>query len=312
MRLQTTTLSLLFTAGILAGTGAVHSASAQNLLLVPETSTHKVYAFNAFDGSLVSSNFIPADTHLKTPRKVVDSGQGSLLISDAGAGAIFEYSYGGSYLRTVATVTSPGSLAVNNGNIYVPVGGVAGPNSVQTFAYSGASLGTFSSDSHIGNPFDIVFRANDVLISNVKTNTIDSFDLSGNYISSFAGTTIKTPEQISLEASGKVLVAGNAGGSGTFGVYEYDATGATSSKIVSGVSPRGVYRLGNGNIIASVGVSVNVYNPTTGGSSTVTTLSGGAFQYFTPQTIVPEPGGVAWLCAGMSGAGLLALRRRRR
>ena len=306
--------TLPFAASTLLTLALPHFAAADNLLLIPDISTttgKRVLAFSPVDGSLVNANFIPRDAvHLTSPKDVVPSGNGTLLVSDQVMNAVYEYSYSGAYLRTVTSQATSGiqnlrGLAVHNNQIYVTVGAGTLTNTVQTFAMDGTALGAFAT-SHFNSPYDIIFRSGDALISNQGTNTIDRYDLSGNYLSTFPASGVKFPQQITQEASGNLLVGGF---SAPAGIYEFDASG-NKVGLYSGASlfPRGAYELGNGNVLFTDGTSVREYNRAT--NAITTSFTGGNFNYIQLANVTPEPGIAALLAAG-SLASCFALRRRK-
>ena len=98
------------------------AAVADSLLLIPDTAADKVWAFSAYDGSVVSNAFIPNDGRQKQVMQVVQTPRGTILTADVGNDqsctaddAIREYSLCGQYIRTLAGpsdgVCNPESLA---------------------------------------------------------------------------------------------------------------------------------------------------------------------------------------------------------
>ena len=60
-------------------------AAAEDLLLIPDTSRDKIWAFSAYDGSLVSNNYIPSDGRMKQVIQVAQTPQGTILMADVGS-----------------------------------------------------------------------------------------------------------------------------------------------------------------------------------------------------------------------------------
>ncbi|NBQ13933.1 MAG: hypothetical protein EBU31_04825, partial [Proteobacteria bacterium] len=56
-------------------------AAAENLLLIPDTSKDKIWAFSAYDGALVSNNYIPNDGRMKQVIQVAQTPQGTILMA---------------------------------------------------------------------------------------------------------------------------------------------------------------------------------------------------------------------------------------
>ena len=93
------------------------------MLLIPDSGFDKVWAFDPFDGSLVNSDFIPNHVSLSQPINAVDSGRGTVLVTDEVNDAVLEFGYNGAFLGTFADATDgidgPFGLTVYNGQVYV-------------------------------------------------------------------------------------------------------------------------------------------------------------------------------------------------
>lgn len=284
------------------------SASAQ-VLLVPDWTGDKVWAFNPVNGSLVSNNFIPADGRMNSPKNAVDSGRGTILVSDQINDTVLEYGYNGIFIQTIAGPTEGldniRGIAVSGGSVYVTVGGNTGGlnNTIQKCSLVAPSCTTFI-NTNLSSPFDVYFRQNDILVSNSSSNLIQRYDLAGSFLNTWHSGEIRFPQQILNDgATTDLLIAGFSLPSG---VYRYDANGTqlgAGPYVASGFGPRGGYRLGNGNILATNGSTVTVFDPASGATTVVAT--GGNFQYI-EYSPVPEPATLALVAIGA-----LALRRRK-
>lgn len=281
----------------------VPGALAQDYLLIPDSTTDRVSAFSPFDGSIVNLDFIPNDGHLSTPIAAIPSGRGTIFVSDQIADAVFEYGLDGAYIGTIADngvgLDNVRGIAVSNNWLYVTVGSGALTDTVQRFDLNGGNQSTFAT---VSNPFDVYFRENDVLVSNIDDDNIDSFDFDGNYNGPFhdsdGNTGVDFPEQINRRSNGNVIVAGF---STPAGIFEYDTLGNELNYYSVSTGLRGVYELGNGNYLWTNGSGVQTFNPSTGEVALVTA---GSYRFI---HAVPEPGTLALL---LIGAGC-AIRRRR-
>lgn len=281
-----------------------HAQAQSSFLLVPDSTGDRVLALDPFDGALINANFIvdpfnpTAGTgHLQTSLNAIPSGSGTILVSDQISDAIFEYSASGTFLRTVVDNTSGldniRGIAVSGGDLFVTVGSGIYTGTVQRFQLNGTRVGTFATLPTTGaSPFDVLFRAGDVLVSDSASADIERFSLSGAYLGKFVDsngiTNIDFPEQLNLRANGNLLAAGF---SAPVGVYEFNGvTGATVNFFQIGDGNRGVYELGNGQILYTDGNSITRYNPSTGTEQNI--ITGGSFRYierFDAAADIPEP-----------------------
>lgn len=287
------------------------SASAQQVLLIPNSGSgfDNVWAFDPFDGSLVDNNIIAADGIMQQVTKVVDTGSGIFMV-DESADSVYRYSSSGVYQSTIASLAANGidqpfSIAFSNNQLYVSVVQGLNPNTIQRFDLDGSNQVTWANVP--GNPRDILFRAGDVLVGDSTNDDIHSFSfagaLGGTFHNSDGATGIDFPNQMVEQANGNILAAGFTA---PFGIYEYDASGLQTNFWALNTSPRGVYRLGNGNILWAGGTRVGVIDPATGISVDIVNISGGSFRFISPSNI-PAPGAAAALAL----AGLGSVRRRR-
>ena len=277
------------TAGLFIG-GA--SARAE-VLLVPDSAGNTIWAFDPYDGAVLSDDYVPDDGRLIQPIHVVDSGYGTLLVSDENADSVFEYAVTGEFIRVLADgddgLDALQGMAVRAGHVYV--GSRTGRSIFKIRLSSGE---VFVWASNVGTPRDLVFRKRDVLVTNSDPDAdggenIERFAFDGSFIETFHDsdgvTGIDFPQQLQREAGGGVLVAGF---SPPRGLYHYDASGrqvAVRANLIT--SPRGVVRLGNGMILYAGGTRVMRYDPATGTEETVVNQSGTSFRYVERSSAAP-------------------------
>ncbi len=278
---------------------------AQNLLLIPDSTADRVSAFDPFDGSLVNLDFIPDNGSLSTPINAIASGRGTIFVSDQIADAVFEYNFDGSFVGTVLDnsngLDNVRGIAMFRNELYVTVASGSLAGTVQRYDLMGGQA-TFASGI---DPFDIYFRANDALVSNIADENIESYALDGTYNGPFHDSDgvggIDFPEQIHEALNGDVLVAGF---SPPAGVYRYDSMGNQINYFDVG-GARGVYELGNGNLLFTTGSGVFSLDQATGATVQIAT---GSYRFIENVSTIPEPGCAAILII----AGLWMGQRRRR
>ena len=283
MRHDTLTLP---TAMILAATSGLAGA---DVLLIPDSGNDKVWAFDPFDGSVLTEDFIPSDGNLIQPINAIDSQDGTILVSDENADAVFEYAYDGSFLRTVAdNLDALQGITVVEGTAFVA--SRTGP-AIYRIRIDNGDVSLFSDAAELGTPRDLAIGGS-VLVTNSGGENIERLDLDGVFVETFhdsdGATGIDFPQQLQVFDSGQVLVAGF---SAPFGLYLYDADGNEEAAFTNLItSPRGVYPLGNGQYLYSGGTRVMRYDPVTMTEETVINRSGTSFRYieFSRAPFVPS------------------------
>ncbi|MEM1426181.1 MAG: hypothetical protein AAGF75_06475 [Cyanobacteria bacterium P01_H01_bin.130] len=282
----------------LAQTATPQSLSdAAELLMVPDSISDRIVLLDANDGSLVDGNFIDGGDLFSTPFNAIQV-ENEIWVSDQVADSIFRYDLTGKFLGAIADgLDNVRGMEYVNGVVYVSnLGTVPGTSEqheeVAMFDPQGNHLGCF----RVGRAFDILFFKGELLINDIRRHqdggeNIDRYDLEGNFLGVFHDadhlTGIDFPQQMARRANGNLLVAGF---SDPGGIYEYDAEGNQINlyDIDDGFAKRvrGVYELGNGNILWTSGdgvLSTNLETRETTDMYTVNTLD------FRPATRYIEP-----------------------
>lgn len=271
---------------------AARAPRAVNLLLIPDSTADRIMAFDPVTGNLVGADFVPANNpNLQTPKDAfAHSGNASVLVVDQISDLVQRYDGGtGAYLGLFAPAggvnlavldNATGGTYRPNGNLLVCVQSGTNANSVAEFdGTTGAYLGNFigNGSGGLAGPFDVHFRAADVLVSSINTDQILRYDRnSGAFLGVFASIN-NFPQQIAEAGNGNVLVA-NFGGTQQ-GVVELDPAG----NLVGVYNPpgaggnRGVYELPNGNILTTNGTGV--YEISRAGALVSTKITGVSAQY---------------------------------
>lgn len=263
---------------------AAPPATAQ--LLVPESTNDDVMMFDAFDGSLITLQFldmnISTGTAPGTPQELIYAPNGDILISDQ-SGRIHRFSSDGStYIGETSTPLS------NVRGIESAYGSIWAANAGATGGAPGNAIVQLDVALNLVQAFPISFSPWDVqaynrggvdglLVTDITGENILFFDPAnpGSTVmvhDSDGVTGIDFPQYMRFrESNGNLLVAGFSAPSG---VYEYDpATGnqlnfIDTDTLFSVDGLRGVHELGNGNLLIS-GTGVYVYDPV---AATLTTI----------------------------------------
>lgn len=320
-------LSSLIISGLTAlGTIFIaNSAQAAKLLMMPDSQSDRVILFNAFDGKLVDDNFIDGAGLFQTPINAIQVNN-EVWVSDQLADSIFRFNLKGQLLSTLSGgLDNIRGMAFIGDRIYVTNAGTdnsAPGEGIVIFDPNGNNLGFFA----VGSPYDVLSDNGELLISNTADENLERYSLDGNFLGTFHDsdgvTGIDFPQQLTTRSNGNILAAGF---SAPAGIYEYDLSGTqigryTSTEGVANLGIRGLYELGNGNILWTGGDGVVSTNLTVGSPD-----FGSFTDIYTRQSLgctnacvsarfidaiqVPEPSSiVGLLCLGFLGMSALSRR----
>ncbi len=239
-------------------------------LMVVESTNDRIMLFNPTNGDLVDADFIVDAPNFSTPIEALLSPALTILTSNQvgdnvvihdTAGAFINVFYGGN----TSVLDNIRGIAFTPGfnSLLVTVGDGANSDAVAEFSPGGIYTGNFidSASGGLLSPFDIVFRTNDCLVAGINSDAVHRYDLSGNPLGIFASG-ISFPEQIEFLPNGNVLVVNFS--TPNSGIIVYDSIG-TQLSVLSGITGnRGVFALGNGNILTTNGAGVHEIDGVTG------------------------------------------------
>jgi hypothetical protein len=247
-----------------------HLAGGGSILLIPDSTTDRVMAFDPQNGEPLDLDFVPADTtNLETPINAILTPDGlSVLVSDQIEDDVLEYDLDGNFVGIYAgnnTAQLDNILGINfreNGNLLVSVTGGANQDTVAEFDTNGGYLGNFITVGAGGldGPFDVYPRAGtDWLVSSINppTEAVLRYNYTTGAFIANLNTVNNFAEQVTTAANGDVLVA-NFGGTQE-GIVRFTSGGTLVGVIdpVTGGGYRGVYELGNGNLLVTTGTGVH-------------------------------------------------------
>lgn len=271
--------------------------AASSFIMVTESTHDRVSIFNADNGDLIDTAFIPSTRpQLATPKVALKHyANSNVIVCDQITDVVQEFNLNGTYKGFYAPATGPNTSIVDNmrgmryrsnNNLVVSVGSGVNLNTIQQFDPSGNHIGTYIS-GNLNSPFDILIRANDVLVSNFSgTNRVSRFDPNGVFLNSFyTGSDFGISQQMyEVPANGDVGVSSFQTPSG---LAILNSSG-TFRKLLNGVTGnRGVQLLGNGNFLVTNAGGAHEIDSVTGSLVRTIVLSPN-FQYATKYDM-PNP-----------------------
>ncbi|MEZ5976542.1 MAG: hypothetical protein R3E96_17360 [Planctomycetota bacterium] len=224
-----------------------------------------------------------------TPIEALQAPNGEIWISDQIADRIFRFSGDGTtYLgESSVPLDNVRGFEIAYGYVWVSNSGATSGAPGDALVQLDMNLNLVAVHTVVGDPFDAqAFTFNGVpglLIPDIAGDDLLFFDPANPgtttpFHLSDGVTGIDFPEQVQVRASNGNVLAG--GFTDPDGIYEYDAaTGTQLNFVDTGVlfgngGLRGVYELGNGNIMYTSGSGVHIYDPGAGTSTQVLASAG--------------------------------------
>ena len=265
------------------------------VLLIPDSTTDTVGVFDTYDGTY-KGDIITDNPGFSTPINAVMADNGDIYVSDQVADSIFVFDSNGNYLYTYADATDGlnniRGMDFRGGHVFV----TSGDDYVAEFDGPHSRLPDFIPVSEGVDSFDILFLADgSCLIADIQgsLDNIRYYDAAGVF--QYELFKVDFPEQVSfdLTAPGEYLTAVFTGDSLT----DFDLAGTIYDSTFFN-SARGVYRLGNGNYLATAGDGVWEVEPVTG--TLIENKFVGSSRFIEPADVVLQPK-VDIKCNGQDG-----------
>lgn len=286
----------------LPGTSAVHApiqksvlAASGTVLLIPDSTSDTVAMFDPFDGTPLGT-LINGAGLFSTPINAILGPDGNIYVSDQIADSVFVFDIGGTYLYTYADSTDGlnniRGIDFRGNNLFV----TSGDDYVAEFAGPHNRLADFIPVSAAVDSFDILFLADgSCLVADIQgtSDNISQFKADGTL--DHLIFSVNFPEQVSADilTPGDFLTAGFT----DKWVTHHDLLTANSTTPLAS-SGRGVYRLGNGNLLAANSNGLFELQPGTG--TVINTIATGTGWRFIEEVALS-----AWTDLGSSLPGAL-------
>lgn len=287
---------------------ALAPAAAQDLMLIPDSVSDRVWAFNASDGSLVTNAYI-ADPGVvggidvfNRPIEVLVSAAGTLLVTDQFADVVSEFDAAGAFIRVFSLGGVRDTQIMDNirGGLVLTIGPHAGDvlvcnaggtnallvsqNNIKRLdASDGSEQPDFAFNRYGGlrGPFDAIEYNGSILISDERMRAIVRYTPEGKFderfVSFFDVPQISFPQQMAIAANGNLLLAEFSSAR----IFEFTPEGQLAGQYSPGALTlfRGVAELDNGNLLVTSGTGVQQVTRT--GLVVATHATGSEFRYIT-------------------------------
>ncbi len=256
-------------------------------LMIPESTADVVGMYDPFDGTYLG-DMITVNPGFSTPINAIKGPDGNIYVSDQVADAVFVFSPAGAYLYTYADASDGldniRGIAFRDDELFV----TSGDRFVARFNGPHSRLPDFINDG--SDPFDIFFLADGwALLADIygTTDNVRLYNAAGVFQRVIITTNF--PEQIMDDpvAPGGYLTA--AFSSNLISDFDLDGTVYSALPYSSG---RGIYRLGNGNLLATNGNGVHELDAATGAIIQLEHAGSGRFieLYMEASNVAPTDG----------------------
>ena len=231
-----------------------------DFLLIPDSTADTVGMYDVYDGTYLG-DLIDGSTIFSTPINAILGPDGNIYVSDQMEDSVFVFDASGNYLSTYADASDGldniRGIDFRDGHLFV----TSGDDYVAEFDGPHSRLPDFINDG--SDPFDILFLDDGrALLADIQgsTDNIRLYNADGTF--SYELFEVTFPEQIQVDAlqPGDYLTASFS--DNEIIDFELDGTKVQTTPLVT--NGRGVYRLGNDNLLATYSTGVWEIEPGTG------------------------------------------------
>ncbi|KYK23166.1 hypothetical protein AYK25_02175 [Thermoplasmatales archaeon SM1-50] len=239
----------------------------RGFLMIPDSTAKSVGMYNPSNGTYLGDIIVDA-TRFTTPINAVKGPDGNIYVSDQVADSVFVYATNGTYLYTYADATDGldniRGIDFRGSELFISKGGTGGTGGKCIARFSGphVRLPDFIPSSSGIDPFDILFLPDGRCLIADIAGTTDNIRLY------YANGTLQQilfpvnfPEQVQFDSLSPGAFLTAAFSANVIQDFELNGTIVQTTPYSSG---RGVYRLGNGNILATSSAGIQEIQPGTG------------------------------------------------
>ncbi len=235
--------------------------SQTSVLLIPDSDADVVGMYDPVDGTYLGNLIIDDPTgtsyDLQTPINAVQGPLDHIFVSDQISGAVYAFDTDGSFLYVYADgIDNVRGIDFRDDTLYI----TSGDDYVAMFDSPGSFAGYFIQDGT--DPFDILFLADGTsLLSDIQgtSDNVRLYDADGQNPEVIFNVTFPEQVQLDVSTSGHFLNASFSDGIIT--EFLLDGTIIDTWSYSMG---RGVYRLGNGNLLVTSSAGVQELDAVTG------------------------------------------------
>ena len=233
-------------------------ARAGGVLLIPDSTADVVGMYDPYDGTYLG-DLINGSGLFSTPINAILGPDGNIYVSDQVADSVFVYDTAGNYLSTYADGTdglnNVRGIDFYNGHLFV----TSGDDYVAEFSGPHTRLADFINDG--SDPFDVHFLPNgEALLCDIGNDQMAHYKADGTLNAWLFACDF--PEQVQDDSvlPGEFLVNSFSDKQ----AIDFELNGTQHQITPHGMSGRGIYRLGNGNLLVTSGAGVEEIDPVTG------------------------------------------------
>ncbi|MHC4943552.1 MAG: hypothetical protein ACYTG7_11100, partial [Planctomycetota bacterium] len=250
--------------GLYEGSGVTHAkvgpspkaARGEAFLMIPDSTSDTVGMFDPNDGTYLGE-LIPDTGHFSTPINCILGPDGDLYVSDQVADSVFVFDVDGNYLYTYADSTDGlnniRGIDFRDNNLFI-----TSATEVSEFDGPHSRLPDFITGSTF---FDILFLEDGTcLVIDIGTDTMDYYDAAGVFQYTLFPLDFGEQVNFDTELPGEFLTAAFSDQI----IHDFELDGTIVESTPLSTYGRGVYRLGNGNLLHSNGSGVFELEPGTG------------------------------------------------